>query len=184
MHLLAQHDAPTRCQIEGLLRRALRDFQARTRAVDIRAKAMGSRCWTLGFYVYGSKVGLTNRTLVMPHVVKLLNLYLKPLMSPEEQELATWTALRVSWGMQSEPHKDRNMRGTKSFLAPISRFEGGRLWVSNPQTAAGELAPDLPCDHVQWGDKWGKYVGGDRDPVWFDAGQLRAVEPRQMTVWR
>ena len=31
--------------------------------------------------------------------------------------------------MQAGPHSDRNMKDTKNWLVPISRFGGGRLWI-------------------------------------------------------
>ena len=74
-HLLAQSRTPSRSDIEAIVRRTMCDFQARTRAVDRDAKEFGSKGWTLGLYVYGNKVGLTNHTLLMPNVVRAINMY-------------------------------------------------------------------------------------------------------------
>ena len=177
MSLLAQSCALSRSQVEALLRRTLRDFQAHSRRVDIQARAVGSKCWTLGFYVYGNKVGLTNRTMIMPHVVKVLNSYLHSLLSPEEKLTASWSALRVTWGMQAGPHRDRNAQGSRNFLVPISRFQGGRLWVEGCDEEKGAGHEREGLDRVPWGDKWGSYVGGDDRSVWFDPSVTHAVEP-------
>ena len=170
MYLLARDCVPQRYEIEDILRRAMHDFQAKGRAIDIVARSSGARGWTLGFYVYGNKVGLTNRTSWMPNVVRVINSYLKSL-DPH----GSWSALRVTWGMSASPHKDRNMKGSKNFLVPISRFEGGRLWVSDSSAELGSgLGPRSGI--AAWGNHQGRYVGGDEHAVWFDPSVLHAVE--------
>ena len=111
-HLLLQDGPPKREEVESILRRSLQDFRAKSRAVDVAAKGVGARAWTLGFFVYGNKVGLTNRTKLMPNMVKLLNRYLGSLVSSQDDH-NSWAALRVTWGMQAGPHSDRNMKDSE-----------------------------------------------------------------------
>ena len=80
-HLLSLDGPPQRSEIEDVHQHALQDFRAKSRAIDVAAKACGTGGWTLGFCVYGNEVGLTSRTRQMPNTVKLLNKYLKSLIS-------------------------------------------------------------------------------------------------------
>ncbi|CAE7299856.1 RE1 [Symbiodinium sp. CCMP2456] len=104
----------------------------------------------------------------MPYTVKLLNKYLGSLVSLRGGQ-KSWTALRVTWGMQAAPHSDRNMKNSKNWLVPISRFRGGRLWIEG-QDASGSQ------DWIQWDGRWGAFYGGDEQAVWFDSRKRAAVE--------
>ena len=173
-HLLSLDRPPQRREIEDVLQHALQDFRAKTRAIDVTAKVCGARGWTLGFYVYGNKVGLTSRTRQMPNVVKLLNKYLKSLISSEDAP-ATWAALRVTLGMQACPHRDRNMKGSRNWLVPISRFGRGRLWLAEDQLQGLESTSQ---DVVEWDGRRGRFLCGDEctKGVWFDSSKPHAVE--------
>ena len=167
-YLLLQDGPPQREDVEIVLRRSLQDFQAKSRAVDVAAKGVGARAWTLGFYVYGNKVGLTSRTKLMPNTVKLLNKYLGSLVSSRDGR-KSWAALRVTWGMQAAPHCDRNVKNTENWLVPISRFSGGKLWIEGQEASGSQ-------DWVQWDGRWGTLHGGDEQAVWFDSRKRHAVE--------
>ncbi|CAE7861021.1 unnamed protein product [Symbiodinium necroappetens] len=62
----------------------------------------------------------------------------------EEDDHNSWAALRVTWGMQAGPHSDRNMKDTKNWLVPISRFGGGgdekAVWFDSRKRHAIEAA--------------------------------------------
>ena len=173
-HLLSLDRPPQRDELEDVIRRSLQDFQSKTRSVDLCAKKVGTRGWTMGFYVYGNKVGLTNRTRLMPQTVRLLNKYLHSLLQLPEESAASWTALRVTWGMQASLHKDRNMKGTRNWVVPISRFGRGRLWVaeSNIESLSEQQSRDL----VEWDGLWGRFHAGDEKGCWFDSSKPHAVE--------
>ena len=173
-HLLSLNRPPQRDEIEDLLRRSLQDFQAKTRAVDRLARNTGTKGWTMGFYVYGSKVGLTNRTRLMPLTARILNRYLESLLGMPEDSSASWTALRVTWGMQACVHNDRNMKGTKNWVVPISHFSKGRLWVAEDQ--AEQLDEQQSKQLVEWKGMWGRFLAGDDKGVWFDSSKPHAVE--------
>ena len=173
-HLLSQNRPPQRAELEEVLRRSLQDFQAKTRAVDLHAKGTGAKAWTLGFYVYGNKVGLTNRTRLMPQTVRLLNSYLQSLIDLPEDAPATWAALRVTWGMQANLHQDRNMKGSKNWVVPVSKFQQGRLWVAADEGEA--LSEQQRQGLVQWNGVWGRFYEGDEKGVWFDSSKPHAVE--------
>ena len=173
-HLLSLNRPPQRDEIEDVLRRSLQDFRAKSRAVDLQAKNVGAKGWTMGFYVYGNKVGLTNRTRLMPLTTRLVNSYLESLLKLPEDSSASWTALRVTWGMQACLHKDRNMKGTRNWVVPISHFRRGRLWVAEDQP---ELLDKQQSEElVEWKGSWGRFLAGDDKGVWFDSSRPHAVE--------
>ena len=174
-HLLSLNRPPQRAELEDVFRRSLQDFTAKTRAVDLHAKGTGAKGWTLGFYMYGNKVGLTTRTRTMPNTVRLVNHYLASLLNLPEDASATWTAVRVTWGTQACLHKDRNMKGTKNWVVPISRFRKGRVWLAedNPELLSEEQRREL----VEWKGIWGRFHAGDDKGFWFDSSKFHAVEP-------
>ena len=124
--------------------------------------------------MYGNKVGLTNRARLMPQTVRLLNSYLQSLIDIPEDAPATWAALRVTWGMQASLRQDRNMKGSKNWVVPVSKFQQGRLWVAADEGEA--LSEEQRQGLVQWNGVWGRFYEGDEKGVWFDSSKPHAVE--------
>ena len=87
--MLRQETPPSREALDDLIKRSLVDLRAKRRQVD--REASGAKGWTLGFYCYGDKVGVLRETYRRPHLVKLVNWYLKGLVKE-----GTWTALRIT----------------------------------------------------------------------------------------
>ena len=165
--LLKQETPPNREALDDLIKRSLVDLKAKSRRVD--REASGAKGWTLGFYCYGDKVGVTRETYRRPHLVKLVNWYLKSLVKE-----GTWTALRITEDLSAGPHRDRNEPGSKNLVAPLSRFQGGRIWIQ------GEGSGDPGCQSMDGRQIEGRYVGGDQvDFVWFNPAEVHAVENAQ-----
>ena len=77
--------------------------------------------------------------------------------------------------MQACPHCDRNMKGSRNWLVPISRFGRGRLWVAENQVQGLEGTSQ---DVVEWNGQSGRFLCGDEctKGVWFDSSRPHAVE--------
>ena len=153
--MLRQETPPSREALDDLIKRSLVDLRAKSRRVD--REASGAKGWTLGFYCYENR---------RPHLVKLVNWYLKGLVKE-----GTWTALRITADLSAGPHRDRNESGSKNLVAPLSRFQGGRIWIK------GEGSGDPGFQSMDGKPIEGRYVGGDQvDFVWFDPAEIHAVE--------
>ena len=102
-------------------------------------------------------------------LVKLVNWYLKSLVKE-----GTRTALRITADLSAGPHRDRNESGSKNLVAPLSQFQGGRIWIK------GEGSGDPGFQSMDGKPIEGRYVGGDQvDFVWFDPAEIHAVENAQ-----
>ena len=156
----------SRESIEHILTRSLTHWKPKTRKCD--TAPLHAKGWTLGGYVYGNKVGVTNETLRRPQLTKLLNRYLKQL-DPEGK----WAALRVTCNFAAEPHTDRNLKGSLNFFVPISRFEKGRIWIEGVP-GPGEKGSSRT---INGSEVEGRWIGGDQGACWFDAAKQHAVEP-------
>ena len=163
--LLVRRNQIERGDLDNLLSKSLTTWKSKTRLCDLQAAE--AKGLTLGSYAYGTKVGVTNQTTLRPNLTKLLNLYLKQLQ-PE----STWSALRVTCNFASEPHTDRNQRGSKNLFVPISRFAKGRIWVEGVP-GPGEKGETRIVKGVSVVGKW---IGGDSQACWFDASRPHAVE--------
>ena len=163
--LLVRRNQIERGDLDNLLSKSLTTWKSKTRRCDLQAAE--AKGLTLGSYAYGTKVGVTNQTTLRPNLTKLLNLYLKQLQ-PE----GTWTALRVTCNFASEPHTDRNQRGSKNLFVPISRFAKGKIWVEGVP-GPGEKGETRIVKGVSVVGKW---IGGDSQACWFDASRPHAVE--------
>ena len=80
-----------------------------------------------GLYQHGGFIGVSVATVRMPSVVQLLNTLIKRQLPPD----ATWTSVYVSKNAHVSPHRDSRNTGV-SYLRAFGDFEGGRLWVEDP----------------------------------------------------
>ena len=168
--LLGREGFISRCDLNHLLAVSLTEWKPSSRRCDREAASMGSSGLTLGLYVYGSKVGLTKSCMERPNLTKLLNRYLK-----QNTYQATWTALRVTCNFTASPHRDRNASGSLNYVAPISWFGEGKIWVEGepPQDYKGPaVVKDFQGKEIQ-----GHYIGGANSVAQFNPSKAHAVEP-------
>ena len=168
--LLAREGFVSRCDLNHLLAVSLSGWKPSSRSCDREAATLGSSGFTLGLYVYDSQVGLTKSCIERPNLTKLLNRYLK-----QNTCQATWTALRVTCNFAANPHRDRNAPGSLNYVAPISWFKEGRIWIEGepPQGYEGQTG----LKEYRGKEIWGYYVGGAHNVAQFDPSRAHAVEP-------
>ena len=103
---------------------------------------------TLGAFVHGGLSGVTNEAKYRPNLVTLCNKLLAQHVPCGEP--AFWTALRITCDSRVQEHVDvHNETGSKSYLLPLSYFEGGRMVVGGvpcefPPNACFVLDPKIP----------------------------------------
>ena len=110
--LLELQQPVSRSDIHSLLRTSMQGWIAKSRPCDREAGSKGTSGWTLGHYVYGSRVGITKETHRRPQLTKLLNRYLRQNVEPD----INWTAIRVTCDYEAGPHKDCNQPGSLSVV--------------------------------------------------------------------
>ena len=124
--LLSDPGRISRTDVNRLLSMSMCTWQPKTRACDREISNPTTSGWTLGFYVYGNRLGATRETLKRPQLTLLLNKYMKQ-EAPEER----WAALRVTCNFESGPHKDRNEPESHNVVVPVSWFKGGKIWIGD-----------------------------------------------------
>ena len=124
--LLSDPGRISRTDVNRLLSMSMCTWQPKTRACDREISNPTTSGWTLGFYVYGSRLGVTRETLKRPQLTLVLNRYMKQ-EAPEER----WAALRVTCNFESGPHKDRNEPESRNVVVPVSWFKGGKIWIGD-----------------------------------------------------
>ena len=151
-------------KLDDLLASSLCSWNPKTRKQDRSLQGTGAMGWTLGFYRYGPKIGITKETLRRPLLTRLINRFMQ-----QEGGPGNWASVRVTSGFASEMHRDNN---EKDLLVPVSRFREGRLWIEGPPLK-GEMSQvrEIPGERVD-----GRLVGGDSEVVWFDASLRHSVE--------
>ena len=119
-------------------------FQAGTasRAVDRQAQGPGAWTKTLGAYVHGGVMGVTSEAKLRPKLVQLCNKlawqHACRYPSPE------WSALRISCDNAVVEHVDsHNCPSSRTFVVPLSVFEGGRVVVNGVPQDFG--SPPCAC---------------------------------------
>ena len=168
--LLEIQQPVSRSDINSLLRTSMQGWIAKSRPCDREAGSKGTSGWTLGHYVYGSKVGITKETYRRPQLTKLLNRYLRQNVEPD----ISWTAIRVTCDYEAGPHKDCNQPGSLNVVVPISWFDQGQVWIAgNPPSNEDrqELTKDIHgCPYK------GYLIGGAKETACFDPRTFHAVE--------
>ena len=160
--------------VDQLIADSLWRWTPNTRKVDQSLQGSGALGFTLGFYRHGPKIGVTTETHRRPWLTQVVNRY----MQQERDRLGEpgcWCSVRVTSNFTSEIHRDRNKPGSLNFVVPISRFGGGRIWIEE-ESSSNSDAREEPI-----GGGVGRYVGGELQPVWFDASRRHAVEASQGT---
>ena len=159
-----------RTDVDDLLSKSLTRWNPKTRKCDVDLKNQNALGWTLGAFMYGTKVGITRETLRRPQLTKLLNRYLSQVGGS-----GNWAALRVTCDFRSGMHVDRNLKGSLNLFVPISRFEDGRIWIEG-SSEYGKQVESRIIDQVQVQGEW---IGGSEGPCWFDSSKRHAVEAAQ-----
>ena len=167
--ILSNSDPISRSDVNALLRMSMQGWKARARPCDKEAGSRGSKGWTLGQYVYGSRVGITRETYRRPQLTKLLNRYLRQTLDSQ----VSWTALRVTCDYQAGPHVDCNEPGSRNVVVPISWFDKGQIWIEGiapegQQQVEKEIAGE---------QRLGYLIGGSAATAYFDPRKNHAVEP-------
>ena len=170
--LLNSEQRIDRDELDDLLASSLCSWNPKTRRLDQSLRGTGTLGWTLGFYRYGPKVGITKETLKRPMLTQIVNRFMR-----QEGGQGSWASVRVTSGFASDVHRDNNEKGSLNLLVPVSRFRKGRLWVEG-QPLKGE-EPEIR--EVQGERVVGRLIGGDSEVSWFDASQRHSVERAEGT---
>ena len=124
-------------------------FQTGTasRAIDKLAQGPGVWAKTLGAYVHGGVLGVTSEVKLRPKLVQLCN----KLVGEHALRYGnlSWTALRLSCDNALEEHVDRHKcPHSRTFVVPLSMFEGGRILVQGFPRDFG--SPPCACIHPRF----------------------------------
>ncbi|CAE7290437.1 unnamed protein product [Symbiodinium sp. CCMP2592] len=96
-----------------------------------------------GAYIFGGQAGVNAHARAFPWVTRLLCSVVRSLCPA-----AYFSNVFLSYNIASKPHVDcHNHRHVPNYLIPLSRWEGGDLWVASPRGCT-QREPEGPCGRV------------------------------------
>ena len=127
--------------------------------------------WFTGAYVHGGVAGLRNNTRRFPHATKYLVEYARAKMDGQP-----FTALGITRNSALGLHRDvHNVRCTKNTVIPVTKFEGGGVWVegvdSNEEDQVEKEVPKKGCV------KGKVFSFKDGNPISFRPNLWHEVQP-------
>ena len=97
----------------------------------------------VGAYIFSSQAGVQTLTRRYEWVTRLLCCLLRSLCTDP-----VFSTVFLSYNVASKPHVDcHNHQAVPNYLVPLSRWEGGELWVSHSRGST-QLEPAGPCGEV------------------------------------
>ncbi|CAE7654078.1 unnamed protein product [Symbiodinium sp. CCMP2592] len=127
---------------------------------DAREKA-----WTAGAYSQSKLCGLRKHTRAFPRVVSAAVKYLRECFPG-----ACFATIAFYSNVCTPMHKDsNNMEGTLNYVAPLTSFKNGGIWVQDDE---GNQSRMTPCGHSR-----GRVLQVCEGPVHFDAHRFHCTMP-------
>ena len=97
--------------------------------------------WFSGAFVHGGKAGLRSNTKEYPMATRFLTMFARR-FTGDKTFSAIGVARNTTLGMHRDSH---NARNTMNMVLPLTDFEGGDLWVCDPQdTSSTTIERELP----------------------------------------
>ncbi|OLP98027.1 Retrovirus-related Pol polyprotein from transposon TNT 1-94 [Symbiodinium microadriaticum] len=127
--------------------------------------------WFTGAYVHGGVAGLRNNVKKFPQATKYLVEYAKAKTSGQP-----FTALGITRNSSLGLHRDvHNSRCTRNTVIPVTKFEGGGVWVENTDAPdENKVMKEVP----QKGNVAGDVLSfEDGNPVSFHPNRWHEVQP-------
>ena len=159
-------------EVWDLIQRAGLKGQRARRDRLLENQEQGSRVqmWVFGMYCHGGATGLTSLTRKRPLLTRLL----VRLMRQELPDLS-FTTVTLAIDSTLKPHRDlANAIDSRAGVMGISEFQGGRLWVEQPD---GAIKRRISADKI----KVGKLLDVCQQAQIFDPRQWHGADKHQGT---